>query len=87
MENNDRVYVYAARHGSVTGGHTDEVALMKSDSWLTPAQRRRVSHKGNSPKTHSHNGLVVVDGDDVRRQPCPRCSPAPRPRQAVGGTR
>jgi hypothetical protein len=79
MENNDRAYLYRVQHGNPQRAEA---------SWLTGPQRRRLKHKGSSPKTHSHNGLLMVQQDGtVRRQSCSRCSSAPRPRPAVGGTR
>jgi hypothetical protein len=54
---------------------------------LTPAQGRRARHKTNSPKTHSHSGLLLAAGEDgrVRRLPCPRCCMPPRQKPRVGG--
>jgi hypothetical protein len=83
MENNDRVSFYAWQRGIDTQEHP----LDDSAPWLTPAQRRRVKHKDNSPKTHGHDGLLVVEGDKVRRQPCQHCSPPARTPRRVGGTR
>lgn len=96
MNTEDRVYAYASAHPSVRHGHTDEVALTQAwfagsqaAGWMTPAQRRRNRHKGNSPKTHSHEDLlVVVDGDGkARRLPCEKCNTPPRRVPRVGGVK
>lgn len=59
------------------------------DKRFTAAQRRRLKHKLNSRKTHSHAGLLVVVQEDgtVRRHPCERCNPPAKQVRTVGGVR
>jgi hypothetical protein len=94
MENEDRLVNYQMTN---TGTGRDlrermEEYIQRDDRpyppVLTPPQRRRMKHKKNSPKTHSHDGLVMVDADGkVRRQACTRCNPRGRQPRAVGGVR
>lgn len=97
MDFSDRLAAYADRHVSASGQAVilwpediDGVKTEKDYSWLTPAERRRLRHKRNSPATHSHEHLLVVldeDGMPRRRQPCPRCSPPSQQKPRVGGVR
>lgn len=79
METPDRITAYKDQRNSSYGRNT---------AYLTPRQKRRVQHKQFSRKTHSHDSLVTVQEDGtVRRSSCQRCSPRPKPKPAVGGTR
>jgi hypothetical protein len=84
METRERLEAYADRHA----GHGQAVPLEIAGDWLTPRERRRIRHKANSRKTHSHDALLVTLDEDgtPRRQPCPRCSPPKRTQRRVGGT-
>jgi hypothetical protein len=94
MDFSDRLAAYADRHVSASGqavylrpDDIDGPATEADHSWLTPAERRRLRHKRNSRKTHSHEGLLVTldEHGTPRLQPCSRCSPPKRKRQLVGG--
>lgn len=62
------------------------VVLTPDNRLLTPAMRRRLRKKERSRKTHSHQGLPVVEVSKgvFRRVPCDRCHHLPRPK-LIGG--
>ncbi len=72
MDNIERMQLYRLIHRG-----PDEPTTWSAAKKLTPAQRRRLRHKENSPKTHSHDSREVVELADgkVRLVPCWRCSP------------
>jgi hypothetical protein len=82
MDNTERVARYTGQLARTGQGRGVQVTL-------TPGQRRRLKHKENCRKTHSHEGRPAYeDGNGhFARLPCTVCQPAPRIAPRVGGIR
>ena len=89
MDTDERLLSYCGRLAVNLGG-TPFINISRDNKKLTPAMRRRLRHKENSRKTHSHAGLPEVhlpDSDYTRRVPCGKChSLATKQMVRIGGS-
>lgn len=84
MENSERLATYLKIRVSL-----DQLVVVSEDNkLLTPAMRRRLRHKKNARKTHSHKDLPEYQPDRnyayTKRTPCPKCHPMPKVK-LIGG--
>jgi hypothetical protein len=70
MDTDERLISYCTRKPVAL------IVISRDSKRLTPKQRKRLKHKENSRKTHSHAGLPeyhVPDSGYTRHVPCEKC--------------